>query len=309
MKKCVVIYNPNSGKIPREKILPQFERILKKYDYECEMILTKRKHHATEIVENLEESIDLVISVGGDGTFNESMNGNLKRKKRLVLAHIPTGTTNDIGTMFGYGKSMLNNLKLTLEGKVQKIDICIINNKPFIYSAGFGKFMNIPYETPRELKKKIGHLAYLTEGAKSFTSKTKLYDITYEVDGEKTRGLYSFFIITSANRIAGINNFYKDVKLNDDKFEVLMCNMTTKTDIVKSLYFLTMYDATKVPGFYFLKTNNLKIKFNTPLDKAWCIDGEELTPIEDEYEIKIQKNVEILMPTKNVDKLFIKQKS
>ena len=35
MKKCVVIYNPNSGKIPREKIIPQFEHILKKYDYEC----------------------------------------------------------------------------------------------------------------------------------------------------------------------------------------------------------------------------------------------------------------------------------
>ena len=37
MKKCVVIYNPNSGKIPREKILPQFEKVLKKYDYECKM--------------------------------------------------------------------------------------------------------------------------------------------------------------------------------------------------------------------------------------------------------------------------------
>ena len=308
MKKCVVIYNPNSGKIPREKILPQFEKILLKYDYECEMYLTERKAHAIEIVETLSDDIDLVISVGGDGTFNESMTGNFKRKKRLVLAHIPVGTTNDIGTMFGYGKNMLNNLKLTLEGKVQKIDICLINNRPFIYSAGFGKFMNIPYETPRELKKKIGHLAYLTEGAKSFGAKTKLYDITYEMDGVKTRGLYSFFIITSANRIAGINNFYKDVKLDDNKFEVLMCNMTTKVDIVKSLYFLTMYDATRVPGFYFHKTDNLKIKFNTPLDKSWCIDGEELKPIEDEYEIKIQRNVEILMPVKNIDKLFKNKK-
>jgi len=307
MKKCVVVYNPNSGKLPREKILPLFEKTLWKYDYECEMILTKHKHHATEIVEGLSNDIDLVISIGGDGTFNESMTGNLKREKRLVLAHIPVGTTNDIGTMFGYGKNMLYNLKLTLEGKIQKIDICMINNNPFIYSAGFGKFMDIPYETPRELKKKIGHLAYLTEGAKSFNSKTKLYDITYEIDGEKTRGLYSFFIITSANRIAGINNFYKDVKLDDNKFEVLMCNMTTKVDIIKSLYFLTMYDATKVPGFYFYKTDNLKIKFNTPLDKAWCIDGEELKLIEEEYEIKIQKNVEILMPVKNIDKLFVKK--
>lgn len=308
MKKCIVIYNPNSGKIPREKILPQFEKILKEYNYNCEMYFTERKAHATEIVESLDNDIDLVISVGGDGTFNESMTGNFKREKKLVLAHIPVGTTNDIGTMFGYGKDIIKNLKLTLEGKIQKIDICMINNRPFVYSAGFGKFMNIPYETPRDLKKKIGHLAYLTEGAKSLTTKTKLYDITYEMDDIKTRGLYSFFLITSANRVAGINNFYKDVKLDDDKFEVLMCNMTTKVDIIKSLYFLTKYDATRVPGFYFHATNNLKIKFNTPLDKAWCIDGEELTPINDEYEIKIQKGIEILMPTKNVDKLFVKKK-
>ena len=309
MKKCVVIYNPNSGKIPREKILPQFERILKNYNYECQMVLTERKEHAIEIIKSLEDDVDLVISVGGDGTFNESMTGNFMRKKRLLLAHIPVGTTNDIGTMFGYGKNMLNNLKLTLEGKVQKIDICVINDRPFVYSAGFGKFMNIPYETPRELKKRIGYLAYLTEGIKSLVSKTKLYDITYEIDGIKSRGLYSFFIITSANRIAGIKNFYKDVKLNDDKFEVLMCNMTTKRDIAKSLYFLTLYDATRVPGFYFHKTNNLKIKFNTPLDKAWCIDGEELLPKKDEYEIRIESNVEILMPTKNVNELFIKKGS
>lgn len=307
MKKCVIVYNPNSGKIPREKILPQFERLLKKYDYECEMVLTKYKSHAIEIVENLNDDVDLVISIGGDGTFNESMSGNFKRDKRLLLAHIPVGTTNDIGTMFGYGKNMLNNLKLTLEGAVKKIDVCVINDKPFIYSAGFGKFMNIPYETPRDLKKKIGHLAYLTEGAKSFGAKTKLYDITYEIDGVETRGLYSFFLITSANRIAGINNFYKDVKLDDNKFEVLMCNMTTKVDIAKSLYFLTMYDATRVPGFYFHKTNNLKIKFNTPLDKAWCVDGEELLPVVDTYEIRIERGIKILMPTKNIDKLFIKK--
>ena len=309
MKKCVVIYNPNSGKIPREKILPQFEKILKKYDYEFQLYLTKYKAHTTEIVKELPEDIDLVISIGGDGTFNESVTGNFLRKKRLLLSHIPVGTTNDIGTMFGYGKNIINNLKLTLEGSVQKIDICLINDKPFIYSAGFGKFMNIPYETPRELKKKIGHLAYLTEGAKSFSSKTKLYDITYEMDGVETRGLFSFFIITSANRIAGINNFYKDIKLDDNKFEVLMCNMTTKTDIIRSLYFLTMYDATKVPGFYFYKTDKLKIKFNTPLDKPWCIDGEELKPITNEYEIKIQNNVEILMPTKNINKLFVEEKA
>lgn len=46
-----------------------------------------------------------------------------------------------------------NNLKTSLKWKVKRIDICAINDKPFVYSSGFGKFMNIPYETPRELKK------------------------------------------------------------------------------------------------------------------------------------------------------------
>ena len=233
------------------------------------------------------------------------MTGNFKREKKLVLAHLPSGTTNDIATMFGYGKSIINNLKLTLEGKIQNIDICTINDKPFIYSAGFGKFMNIPYDTPRSLKKRIGYLAYLTEGAKSLNEKTELYDITYEIDGITSRGLYSFLIVTSANRIAGIKDFYKDVKLDDDKFEVLMCNVTNKLDIIKDLYLLAKYDATRVPGFSFYKTNNIKITFNTPLKKSWCIDGEELNQVDNSYEIKIKNNVKILMPTKNIDKLFI----
>lgn len=305
MKKCVLIYNPNSGLIPRENILNKLKKIVNSYDYSCDVYLTNHKGHTSEIVSSLPDDTSLVISIGGDGTFNEAMTGNFKREKKLVLAHLPSGTTNDIATMFGYGKSIINNLKLTLEGKIQNIDICTINGKPFIYSAGFGKFMNIPYDTPRSLKKRIGYLAYLTEGAKSLNEKTELYDITYEIDGITSRGLYSFLIVTSANRIAGIKDFYKDIKLDDDKFEVLMCNVTNKLDIIKDLYLLTKYDATRVPGFSFYKTNNIKITFNTPLKKSWCIDGEELNQVDNSYEIKIKNNIKILMPTKNIDKLFI----
>ena len=55
---------------------------------------------------------------------------------------------------------------------------------------------------------------------KSFFQKTKLYDLEYEVNGETYRGLYSFILISNANRIAGINNFHKDVKLDDNMIEV-----------------------------------------------------------------------------------------
>lgn len=307
MKKCLVVYNPNSGKYNKEVTLPKIEKILNEYDYSVIIEKTKYKGDATSIVANIDKC-DLVVSIGGDGTFNEVMTGNFMRKDRIVLCHLPSGTTNDVGAMWGYGKNILNNLKLALNGKVKRIDICTINDKPFVYSAGFGKFMNIPYETPRELKKRIGHLAYIREGARDFFRKVKLYDITYEVDNEKYRGLFSFALITNANRVAGINNFYKDIKLDDNKFEVLLCNITKLKDIVKTLYFFALYDASKIPGFYFYQTDNIKIKFNSPLKKPLCIDGESFDDMSGSYNIKIDHNVYVLMPKKNINSLFVEKK-
>ncbi len=307
MKKCLVVYNPNSGKYNKEVTLPKIEKILNEYDYSVIIEKTKYKGDATNIVANIDKC-DLVVSIGGDGTFNEVMTGNFMRKDRIVLCHLPSGTTNDVGAMWGYGKNMLNNLKLALNGKVKRIDICTINDKPFVYSAGFGKFMNIPYETPRELKKRIGHLAYIREGARDFFRKVKLYDITYEVDNEKYRGLFSFALITNANRVAGINNFYKDIKLDDNKFEVLLCNITKLKDIIKTLYFFALYDASKIPGFYFYQTDNIKIKFNSPLKKPLCIDGESFDDMSGSYNIKIDHDVYVLMPSKNINNLFVNDK-
>lgn len=307
MKKCLVVYNPNSGKYNKEVTLPKIEKILNEYDYSVIIEKTKYKGDATSIVANIDKC-DLVVSIGGDGIFNEVMTGNFMRKDRIVLCHLPSGTTNDVGAMWGYGKNMLNNLKLALNGKVKRIDICTINDKPFVYSSGFGKFMNIPYETPRELKKRIGHLAYIREGARDFFRKVKLYDITYEVDNEKYRGLFSFALITNANRVAGINNFYKDIKLDDNKFEVLLCNITKLKDIVKTLYFFALYDASKIPGFYFYQTDNIKIKFNSPLKKPLCIDGESFDDMSGSYNIKIDHNVYVLMPKKNINSLFVEKK-
>ena len=275
MKKCILLYNPNSGKIKIKSYLKDIEKIINKHDYEVEIIPTKYKRHAIEIVKSL-PNVDLVMSFGGDGTFNEVMTGNFKRKQKLLLTHIPVGTTNDIGAMLGYGKNILENVKLSLEGEVKKFDIGMINNHPFIYVAGFGKYTNISYETPRKLKEQIGHLAYIKEGVKAFFDKTKLYDISYEVDGEKYRGLFTLILVSNANHIAGVSNVYKDVKLDDNQLEVLFCNLKKKKDIIRSLYFLTKYDATKVPGLYFYRTSNIKIKINNPDNRSWCIDGEKL---------------------------------
>ncbi len=303
MKKCTIIYNPHSGKKVKSNFLAAYVDMLLENDYDPEVIFSKYKGHIKKIVEKLPKC-DLVISIGGDGTFNEAVTGNLKRKEPLLLSHIPLGTTNDIGAMFGYGNDIVENLKALLNGVEKKIDICTVNKKPFVYVSGFGKFMTIPFETSRSSKKNLGKIAYIKDGVKEFFSHTKLHELTYRVNGEEFKGLFSFILISNANHIAGISNFYNNVYLDDGKFEVLFCNLTRRQDIIKSLLYLAASDITKVPGFYFYKTDKLEIEFEKETDK-WCVDGEELEQKTKVYTIEMVKDFRIMLPKKNIKTLFV----
>jgi len=303
MKKCTMIINPNSGRYHKKFNILKIKNIFKKYDYEISIVFTEYQGHAQKLVETIDS--DLIVSVGGDGTFNEVMTGNFKRKDKILLAHIPLGTANDIGAMYGYGLSFYRNIELLLKGKIKKIDICTINDRPFTYVAALGKFTNISYETPRSLKKKFGYFAYLIEGLKELKSTPNLYNINYKIDNQTYEGSFSCILISNANRIAGINNFYENIKLDDNKFEVLFCEIDNKKDILRSLYQLKDGDISTCEGFKFYKTNNLSMKFKDKLFKNWSVDGEELKDNTKNFEIKIIRNVKILIPRKNINKLFL----
>lgn len=305
MKQCVMIYNPNSGHTMNEENLKSAKKIFSEYGYNLKIVPTQYAGHAKEIVSHL-EYVDLVVSVGGDGTFNEVVTGNYLRTNRLLIANIPVGTCNDVGTMFGYGKNFEANLKLLLEGEVKKIDICIVNERPFVYVAGLGKFINIAYDTPRYLKKKYGYFAYLIEGIKDYFRPIKSYYIDFEVNGLKKSGYYSFILVSNANRIAGINNFYKDVKLDDNQFEVLLCNFPSRRSIIKALRLLIDHDPNNISGIEFYKTNEIDFKFLQYPKKAWCIDGDKLDRAVLEYNFSTVKDFDVMMPKKNVKKLFIR---
>ncbi len=307
MKKCVVICNPNSGQRDKRELISKFQSILLKHDYESEIIFTKYSGHAEKIVAKLPNETDLVVSLGGDGTFNEVVTGNIKREKRLLLSHIPLGTANDLGAMFGMGKNPVTNLKNVLEGKIKGIDICKINNKPFVYVAGLGKFVDIAYDTPRDLKKKLGYAAYLFNAFKTFTQKTHLFEMEFTCNGETYRGLYSLVLICNAKRIAGVEMF-NDVKMDDNQFEVLMTNITRKKDILKSLLFIKSNDVTKIPGVYFFRTNHLTIKLKEEPRKSWCVDGEQYKTKTKTFDISIIRDIKMLLPKKELSKIFKNEK-
>ncbi|MDD3341528.1 MAG: YegS/Rv2252/BmrU family lipid kinase [Bacilli bacterium] len=306
MKKCFVVYNHQSGRKKGPQNIEQIYRILEKYGYETTFIYTRYKQHAEDIVYEIDEA-DLVISAGGDGTFNEVMTGNLRRKKQLLIANLPLGTTNDVGHMYGYKKNLLKNLELLLNGTVKGVDVCTINNQIFTYVAGFGNFVSIAYDTPRRLKKKFGKLGYIIYGLNAVRDALKFFDVKYKIGNTEYTGKYSLLFVTNSNHIAGVNDIYENVKLNDQKFEIVFCNLTSKRELVKGLCMLSIKHIDQIPGFTFYQANELDIVMDNTKGISWCIDGEKLESDSKKFSFKIVEDVKVLVPSTNAETLFIKK--
>ena len=309
MKKCVLIYNSKSGrgvnKIPFERVID----IVNSYGYTLSIEKTRKKGHATNIIKELDDDVDLVIAAGGDGTFNEVVTGNLMRKKKLLLAHLPIGTTNDVGTMYGFSKNIEVDLEWIFTGVKKNIDVIMINNTPFIYSAAFGNFVNITYETPRKLKEIFGRIGYFLFATKTINEKIRKYRLRITQNGKTNEGEYSFMFITNSTRVGGVNNIYPDVKLDDGKFEVLLCKLTSKPALIKSLFFLiNNNNMDNIPGCEYYKLSDLTIEFLDEPKYSWCIDGEELKSKSNKFKFTINKDLYAVLPEHNVKKLFIETK-
>ena len=242
MKKCVIIMNKQSGKKKKITTHQVFYDILRKYGYETEIIFTKAKGDAEKIIQGLDKSVDLVLSGGGDGTLNEIVSGNLKRHQPLTIAPLPMGSTNDVGNMYGLDRGIYENLEAILKGKAKKIDVCYINDTPFVYVACLGDYIDMAYATPRSLKEKYGKLAYIIFGAKRLLNKLHHYDIRFKVDGKEYEGTYSFIFISNSSRIAGMPDVYYDVKLDDKMFEVALANPKNKGELIKLFALINTLD-------------------------------------------------------------------
>lgn len=195
---------------------------------------------------------------------------------------------------------------MILEGEIRKVDVCFLNDQPFVYVAGFGNFIPISYETPKLWKRHYGYFAYVIEGIHSLTKPLQKTEFEYWCDGEQKKTSASFVLVSNAARIAGIDFFYRDVKLDDGKFEVLFCNLTEKKKILKALYQLKTKGIDHVEGCETLKVQQLTILFSHRPRKFWCVDGERFPSEDLKYEIKMQAQIAMLLPKKNISQLFLR---
>lgn len=303
MKKCVVIFNPESGYKKNKIKIDIVKKILNENDYEVTFMKTSKKGDAKEFVEKLDYA-DLVIIAGGDGTLNEAVSGNILRNNKLTMAHLPIGTVTDVGKLYGFTKKLDKDLDLMMNGEIKNIDVGLINNIPFLYVACFGNYTNISYQTPRKLKKLFGRFGYILFAIKNIGKRIKKYHVKYIIDNDVQEGDFSFIFITNSTRIAGVNNIYHDVKLDDNKFEVALCDVKTKRELLKTFYEIRTKNIKDISNIQYFQTDNIKLIFDKIPSSSWCIDGEELIHENNEFVLKIDKSINMLLPKKNVNKLF-----
>ena len=299
-KKAIIIYNPNSGKREKTKYLcAKYRELLMKYGYDVTIVQTKYPNHATEIMKNILHH-DIVFSLGGDGTLNEVIAGNMERDDKLNICPLPLGTCNDVAKMLGYGDDPIENIEKIVKGELHDFDIGTINNTPFIYVVGMGKFLNVPYEARGEEKKKLGYLSYIKLGLKEFLQEIRKYKAKIKIDGKELDGNYTMIMVSNSNHIAGVSNFHKDVKLNDGKFEILLCKSTDVVDM--TINFIRYFMGLEAKNIISLKGHEIEIDMSEESKKNWCIDGEKLKENSKNIRIKAKTKMKILVPLDVKDK-------
>ena len=107
--KTRIIVNPMANKGSCGKRWPQIRAELEKHlgpIDDDDITMTRAPNHATKLAqEAVGAGYQRLISVGGDGTFSEVMNGVISDDRPiapdLVLAQLPGGTSNELCRSFG----------------------------------------------------------------------------------------------------------------------------------------------------------------------------------------------------------------
>ena len=105
--KWLVVVNPKASVGKAEKDWPEIKQMLIDAGIEFDDVLTEYPRHAIEIVRNaiVEQGYRKFISVGGDGTDNEVINGiftqDVVPTTEITMAALPIGTGNDWCRTFG----------------------------------------------------------------------------------------------------------------------------------------------------------------------------------------------------------------
>lgn len=127
--KWLVVVNPKACIGRGEKDWPTIKQILLDEGFDFESVVTEYQGHAIEIVRQgiAEKGFRKIISIGGDGTNNEVINGiftqNVVPTTKITMGTIPVGTGNDWVRTFDFPEDYQKIVKILKAGHTFAHDI------------------------------------------------------------------------------------------------------------------------------------------------------------------------------------------
>lgn len=240
-----VIVNPAAGAGKTVRKWPKIMGILKNIGLRFEHDLTEAPGHATELAKSAaQKGYELVVSVGGDGTINEVVNGlhNAGNIGDIKLGIIGTGTGSDfirtIGIPHHYGEAcrrLLNPGTLTVDlGVIEYADDGRIVKRVFVNLAGLGFAAEIARATSKKYKLLNGTASYLL-GLLTSLLFYKNKEISITIDGEVEERRVCTVLISNGRYSGGGMLATPDASLTDGFFDVLIIGNLSKPDLLWSL--------------------------------------------------------------------------
>lgn len=283
----VVIMNTKSGMNTVQKNVEKVVVRLRSAGHQVQVFQTEVEGDAEIFAANLPEC-DLIVSVGGDGTMNEVINGILSdgKEQKIPLAMIPAGTVNDFANYFKLPiKEQLIYQYLT-SFKTTLVDIGMANNRYFTNVVAAGFISDVGYRVQKKHKKRWGKIAYYFEGfsaALRYMKRTSRF--TFKIgDHQVTLDAY-MFIALNTTHLGGLSYFAPDASCDDGLIDLFIIKKTGLIGgfilLVEMLFGRHIDDKNVI----YFKVKEFGVDSRTPLEVD--VDGERGTLLP--YQVKMLK--------------------
>ena len=293
--KVSVIINPASGRNNIGDYVEDILNLIKKKGGTPEIHTTTGKDDARQYLTNHGAGSGMIVCCGGDGTLSEVINGAVDLPGKPPIAYIPSGTTNDFSKTMGLPTDILKALMVLSHGVSRALDVGKFEDRYFIYVASFGLFAESSYATPRKLKRRLGHLAYMITGAKELLN-LRSYRMTVTDDtGKEREGDYIYGSVSNSTSIGGLMKLDdRIVDLSDGRHEVVLIRKPSRmlefNDVIRAVI-SGKYDSPLIEVF-----SAKSVTFACEDKMDWSLDGEHKITSEPVKITNIPQAVRLIFP-------------
>ena len=269
----LVIINPVSGQGDQSKLKEKVEARLQAEGVSYEVRETQGEGDALAWAKNTQA--DLVIVSGGDGTVMETMSGLIENERDVPLAQLPGGTANLLARALSIPTRTDEALELALSGVSVPLDVGYLPGREryFAIVAGAGWDARMIEDAPREIKNRLGFLAYIISGVKHLFTLSRS-DVTLEVDGKEHHFRAHTVMLINVGEIADANIKVGNSNPFDGKLDLAVVVPNTLGGIVRLVLRLFTGNFENYRDLQTFTAERVRVSATPPLEVQ--IDGETL---------------------------------